>query len=136
MSKITIQTTVKAPIAHVWEAYNSPADITQWNAADPSWHCPTARVDLREGGTFCSRMEARDGSFGFDFEGTYTKIVPQKLIEYAFGDREARVEFAEGADAVTVTVTFDAEKENPEDMQRDGWKAILENFRRHVESKT
>lgn len=133
MSRITVETVVKAPLARVWEAYNTPADIMRWNTAVDTWHCPSSRVDLREGGTFSNRMEAKDGSFGFDFEGTFTKVVPHKLLEYSFGDRTARVEFSEGPDGVAVRVAFDAEDENPEEMQRGGWQAILENFKRHVE---
>ena len=135
--KITVETLVRAPIGNVWSAYTTPADIMQWNAASDDWHTTAASVDLREGGSFSSRMEAKDGSFGFDFAGTYTKIVPQKLIEYDFGDRKAQVEFLPGADGVTVRVAFDAEEQNPVEMQRGGWQAILDNFTRHVErSKT
>jgi uncharacterized protein YndB with AHSA1/START domain len=130
---ITVETTVKAPLARTWEAYTSPADIVRWNFASDDWHCPSASSDLREGGKFTSRMEAKDGSFGFDFEGTYTKIVPQARIEYAFGDRTAAITFAETPDGVNVRVEFEAEAENPEDMQRAGWQAILDNFRKHVE---
>lgn len=133
--KITVQTTVKAPLARVWEAYNTPADIVQWNTAIDTWHCPSASVDLRVGGVFSSRMEAKDGSMGFDFAGTFTRVETHKLLEYAFGDREARVDFAEGPEGTKVTVTFDAEDQNPEEMQRGGWQAILENFRKHVEAK-
>jgi uncharacterized protein YndB with AHSA1/START domain len=133
MSKITVETTVKAPLAEVWRAYNTPADITQWNTGHPDWHTPSASVDLREGGAFSSRMEAKDGSMGFDFAGTYTKIVDKKLIEYTFGDRAARVEFSEGPAGATVRVIFDAESENPEEMQRGGWQTILDNFKKHVE---
>lgn len=133
--KITVQTTVRAPIAAVWKAYTSPEDIVQWNAASDDWHTSRATVDLRPGGAFCSRMEAKDGSFGFDFEGTYTNVVPYGLIEYAFGDRKARVEFAEGPPGVSVTVTFDAEQTHSIEQQRDGWQAILNRFRQHVEAK-
>ena len=105
--KITVSTLVKAPIDEVWRAYTTPDDIKAWNAASPDWHTTSATVDLRPGGKFSSRMEARDGSFGFDFAGEYTKIVPNQLIEYAFGDRIGVVQFADGADGVTVTVTFD-----------------------------
>lgn len=132
--QITVRTTVAAPIATVWTAYTTPADIVQWNAASADWHTTAARVDLRVGGEFSSRMEARDGSAGFDFAGTYTAVVPHRLIAYAFGDRTARIEFAEGQDGVTVTVTFDAESTHSIEQQRDGWQAILDNFRRHVES--
>ena len=133
--KITVETTIKAPIAKVWSAYTTPADIMQWNAASDDWHTPKATVDLRVGGEFVSRMEAKDGSFGFDFAGTYTRIVPEKLIEYSFGDRTAAIEFEDGANGVTVRVSFDAESENPAEMQRQGWQAILNNFARHVEGR-
>jgi uncharacterized protein YndB with AHSA1/START domain len=133
--KIKVETTVNAPIARVWEAYSNPADVTKWNFADDSWHCPSATSDLREGGQFSSRMEAKDGSFGFDFAGTYTKVEPQKRIEYAFGDRTASVDFSEGPEGTTVAVEFEGEKEHSEEMQRGGWQAILNNFKKHVESK-
>jgi uncharacterized protein YndB with AHSA1/START domain len=132
--KITVEKIIKAPISNVWDAYVTPDDIKQWNAASDDWHTTKATVDLREGGAFSSRMEAKDGSFGFDFAGTYTKIIPQKLIEYSFGDRTGAVEFIAGADGVTVRSTFDAEKENPLEMQRQGWQAILNNFAKHVEA--
>ncbi|MBX3506045.1 MAG: SRPBCC family protein [Parvibaculum sp.] len=131
---ITVETTVKAPVDRVWQAYTTPEDIKQWNSASDDWHTPTATVDLREGGRFCSRMEARDGSIGFDFEGTYTKIETQKLIEYEFGGRHARVEFSPGEAGVRVGVTFDPEDEYPIEQQREGWQSILDNFRRHVEA--
>lgn len=134
--KITVQTTVKAPIAEVWRAYNTPDDIKQWNTASPDWHTTKSSVDLRVGGVFSSRMEAKDGSFGFDFAGTYTKLVPNELIEYAFGDRVGMVEFQQGAGSVTVRVTFDAETTHPEEQQRQGWQAILDNFAKHVEARS
>ena len=130
---ITIETTVNAPIDRVWAAWSDPRAIEQWNAASPDWHTPRARVDLREGGSFSSRMEAKDGSFGFDFAGTYTKIVVPKRIEYTFGDRMAQIEFTEGPNGVQVRVTFDPEATNPVEMQKQGWQAILNNFARHVE---
>ena len=133
--KITVETTVAAPIDKVWRAYTTPADIKQWNAASDDWHTTTSTVDLRVGGAFSSRMEAKDGSMGFDFAGTYTKIVKNKLIEYSFGDRTAQIEFAEGAKGVTVRVAFDGETTNPVEQQRAGWQAILNNFKRHVEAK-
>lgn len=134
--KITVETTVNAPIANVWSAYTTPDDIKQWNAASDDWHTTSASVDLRVGGEFSSRMEAKDGSFGFDFAGTYTKIVPQELIEYSFGDRVCVVEFRPGANGVTVSVTFDAETEHPIEQQREGWQAILNNFAKHVATTT
>ncbi|NBO14252.1 MAG: polyketide cyclase [Betaproteobacteria bacterium] len=133
--KITVQTLVQAPIARVWQAYTTPQDIVQWNAASDDWHTTQASVDLREGGSFSSRMEAKDGSFGFDFAGTYTRVVPHELIAYSFGDRTAQVEFVPGAEGhagVTVRVTFDAETLHPVEQQREGWQAILNNFARHV----
>lgn len=134
--KITIESHAKAPIAEVWRAWNNPADIMQWNAASPDWHTTRSTVDLREGGTFMSRMEAKDGSFGFDFEGTYTRVVPHRTIEYAMSDgREVQVEFTERGGGVDIRTTFDAETENPPEMQREGWQAIQDNFVRHVEAK-
>lgn len=133
--KIIVEKRVRAPIDKVWSAYTTPADIKQWNAASDDWHTTAATVDLREGGAFSSRMEAKDGSFGFDFAGTYTKIVPQKLIEYDFGDRKAKVEFTPNSDGVMVRVAFDAEEQNSVEMQRGGWEAILDNFAKHVERK-
>jgi len=134
--KIQVETVVEADLDRVWEAYNNPADIKQWNTAQDDWHTTESTVDLREGGTFRSRMEARDGSVGFDFEGTYTRIVPHRIIEYRMSDgREALVEFDERDGAVHVRVTFDAENENPPELQRQGWQAILDNFGRHVEAK-
>jgi uncharacterized protein YndB with AHSA1/START domain len=132
--QIIVETNVNAPIAAVWHAYTTPEDIIQWNAASDDWHTTKATVDLREGGEFSSRMEAKDGSFGFDFAGTYTKVIPNKLIEYAFGDRAATVEFLQVTNAVTVRVTFEAEKENPIEMQRGGWQAILANFKKYSEA--
>lgn len=132
--KISVETSVAAPLADVWRAYTSPKDITQWNAASDDWHTPHATVDLRVGGAFCSRMEAKDGSMGFDFEGTYTRIEDQRLIEYSFGDRRARVEFVPGPMDVAVRVTFDSEHTHSIEQQRDGWQAILNRFKRHVES--
>jgi uncharacterized protein YndB with AHSA1/START domain len=134
--KITVETTISAPLAKVWDAYTSPDAIKQWNTASEDWHTTAATVDLREGGAFSSRMEAKDGSFGFDFAGTYTKIVPHELIEYAFGDRAGTVEFIDGTNGVTVRSTFDAETQNPAEQQRQGWQAILDNFGKYVEART
>ncbi|GJL81384.1 MAG: hypothetical protein DHS20C01_10180 [marine bacterium B5-7] len=133
--KITIDTQVNAPVAEVWRAYTTPEDIKQWNTASDDWHTTESSVDLRVGGDFSSRMEAKDGSFGFDFAGTYTNVVLHELIEYSFGDRVGAVEFLQGAEGVTVRVTFDAESDNPIEQQRQGWQAILDNFARHVEAK-
>lgn len=133
--KISVQSLVPGPIEEVWHAYTSPEDIMRWNAASDDWHCPSAAVDLREGGTFFSRMEAKDGSMGFDFAGTYTKLVECERIEYSFGGRTAVVEFLPNADAVLVRVTFDAENTHPLERQRDGWQAILDKFARHVRAR-
>lgn len=105
----------------------------QWNFASDDWHSPSSTVDLREGGIFNSRMEAKDGSTGFDFEGTYTKIVPHELIEYEFGGRYAEVTFEETTQGVVVRVTFDAEETHSLEQQKEGWLAILDNFKKHAE---
>src|SRR6267378_2907280 len=120
-TKITVETTVAAPIEHVWRAYTTPDDIKQWNAASDDWHTTAATADLRVGGAFSSRMEAKDGSMGFDFAGTYTKVEVNSLIEYSFGGRSARVEFANSPKGVTVRVTFDSEPTHSVEQQRDGW---------------
>ena len=134
--KISIHTVANAPIEKVWDAYNNPADIKQWNNASDDWHTTHSTVDLREGGTFVSRMEAKDGSAGFDFSGTYTRVVPPETIEYRMEDgREVQVEFKREGDSTRVKTTFDAETLNPPELQRQGWQAILDNFARHVEER-
>jgi uncharacterized protein YndB with AHSA1/START domain len=135
MSLITVETHVRAPIAAVWKAWTTPEDIVQWNTASPDWHTTRASVDLRVGGTFSSRMEAKDGSMGFDFEGEYTQVVEQQLLEASFGGRSLRVEFIPGEAGVTVRETFEAETVFPEEQQRQGWQAILSSFARHVEAQ-
>jgi uncharacterized protein YndB with AHSA1/START domain len=134
--KITVSTHVAAPVAEVWRAYNAPNDIMIWNTASPDWHTTASAVDLRVGGKFTSRMEAKDGSFGFDFAGEFTKVVPQQLLEYRFGERVGLVEFSDGPSGVTVTVTFDAEDSHSEEQQRAGWQAILDSFARHVAARS
>jgi uncharacterized protein YndB with AHSA1/START domain len=134
-TKITVETHVAAPVQDVWRAWNTPDDIKQWNAASDDWHTTKSAVDLRVGGTFSSRMEARDGSMGFDFAGTYTKVVEHELIESTFGGRVLLVEFIPDHDGVTVRETFDAEGTHSLEQQRSGWQAILDNFKRHVESR-
>lgn len=134
--KITVETVVKADLDTVWAAWNDPDDIKQWNAASDDWHTTRSAVDLREGGRFSARMEAKDGSEGFDFEGTYTRVEAPKAIEYRMEDgREVEVEFTASGDGVLVRETFDAETENAPELQRQGWQAILESFARHVEAK-
>lgn len=130
---ITVETTVAAPVDRVWRAYTTPDAITQWNAASDDWHTTAAAVDLRPGGAFSSRMEAKDGSMGFDFAGTYTEVVEHERIAYAFGDRAAEVEFRAVPAGTTVRVTFDGETTHSVEQQRQGWQAILDNFRRYVE---
>ncbi|MFC3853046.1 SRPBCC family protein [Salinispirillum marinum] len=131
---ISVEVVVQASIDKVWHAYSNPEDIMQWNAASDDWHTTQSTVDLRPGGRFCSRMEAKDGSFGFDFEGTYTEVVPNSLIKYEFGGRDATVEFNDGSDGVLVRVSFDSEDTHTEEQQREGWQAILNRFKQHVET--
>jgi uncharacterized protein YndB with AHSA1/START domain len=131
--KITVESLINAPVEKVWQAYTTPQDIIHWNAASDDWHTTKSTVDLRVGGEFSSRMEAKDGSFSFDFAGVYTKIIPEELIEYTFGDRNCTVEFIPNSNAVTVRVTFDPETQNPVELQREGWMAILTNFAKYVE---
>lgn len=130
--QITVSTVALAPLAQVWRAYTTPADIVCWNAASDDWHTTTASVDLRVGGRFSSHMAAKDGSFGFDFEGEYTRVDVHECIEYAFGDRQCQVLFTPTPQGVEVRVTFDAEQTHTPQEQREGWQAILDNFARHV----
>lgn len=131
--KITVQTTINAPIEDVWKAWNCPDDIIRWNTASEDWRTTHAEVDLREGGTFSSRMEAKDGSIGFDLAGTYTFVELHERIEYRLEDgRVVVIEFFNDKERVVVRETFDAEHENSIEQQRDGWQAILDNFARHV----
>lgn len=132
--KIIVKASVNAPISKVWENWTEPKHITQWNNASDDWHTPHAENDLRVGGKFLSRMEAKDGSFGFDFEGIYSEIIPFEKIKYGLEDgREVETIFTATIDTTTVTTTFDAENENPIDMQKGGWQAILNNFKKYVE---
>ncbi|MBX3054742.1 MAG: SRPBCC family protein [Caldilineaceae bacterium] len=134
--KITIDALIQADLETVWACWNNPADIMRWNAASDDWHTTASTVDLRTGGKFTSRMEAKDGSMGFDFTGVYTKVIEKEQIEYTMEDgRTASVTFAQRDDGVQVTETFDAEGENDPEMQRQGWQAILDNFARYVEAK-
>lgn len=131
---ITIQALVQKPVAKVWESYTDPKHITGWNFASDDWHCPSASNELRLGGKYSARMEAKDGSFGFDFEATYSEIIPHRLIRYTMGDgRKAEVLFGEQANQTLVTVTFETENMNPAEAQRKGWQAILNNFKKYTE---
>lgn len=133
--RITVETTINAPLKKVWEYWSAPEHITKWNAASDDWHSPRAENDLRKGGKFLARMEAKDGSMGFDFEGVYDEVVDQKLIAYTMGDgRTVSVNFEETGDQTRVRETFDAETTHSEEMQRGGWQAILDNFKKYVES--
>ncbi|MEO3428726.1 SRPBCC family protein [Pelagibius sp. CAU 1746] len=134
-NQITIDTIIDAPVERVWQAYSTPADITQWNFASDDWCCPSAEADLKVGGAYKARMEAKDGSFGFDFEAVYDEVDPHKALTLAMSDgRKARTTFESSGGQTKVTTTFDAEDQNPIDIQRDGWQAILNNFKRHVEA--
>ena len=132
--KITVAVQVRAPLESVWQRWITPTDVMKWNSASDDWHTPSARNDLRVGGTFSYRMEARDGSFGFDFAGIYDEVVLRQKIAYRLTeDRKIVVEFSEQDGGVKVTETFDAETENPIEMQRNGWQAILNRFKLYVE---
>lgn len=135
-ARITVTARVAKPIAQVWTCYTEPWHITQWNAANDDWHCPSAENDLRVGGQFSYRMEARDGSFRFNFAGTYTAVKPQEQITYTMDNgRTCAVRFAAEDGGTAITVSFDAETENPVEMQRAGWQAILDRFKRHAETQ-
>lgn len=135
MPKITVETVVNAPVEKAWECFTGPAHIVQWNHASDDWHCPRAENDLTPGGTFNFRMEARDGSQGFDFAGTNEVVEPPRRIVYEFGGRRAEATFAPEGAQTRVTVSFDPEQENPPEMQRQGWQAILDNFKKHAEAE-
>jgi uncharacterized protein YndB with AHSA1/START domain len=133
--KITVETVVKAPIEKVWKYWSEPEHIKRWAFASDDWHAPYADNDLRKDGKFKTTMAAKDGSFSFDFGGVYTNVIENKLIEYTMGDgRTVKVTFSGNDNGTKVTETFDPESENPLDMQRDGWQAILENFKKHTEN--
>ncbi len=133
--EISIETMVDAPLERVWAAWITPEDITQWNFASEEWCCPRAEIDLQAGGKFSYRMEAKDGSMGFDFEGTFTAITPRESIEYALGDdRKVRITFTQTGSGVRVVETFEAEDAFSAEQQRQGWQSILNNFKKHVES--
>lgn len=133
-NKITVTANIEAPSIKVWDYYTNPSHIVNWNFAHPSWHCPSATNDMKIGGTYKARMEAKDGSYGFDFEAIYSAIEIGKSFSYQFGGRTAIVQFNDNGTNTEVTVQFDPESENPIEMQQEGWQAILNNFKSYVES--
>ncbi len=134
-TRITVECTVKAPIEKVWKYWSTPAHITKWSYASDDWHSPFAENDLEVGGKFLSRMEAKDGSFGFDFGGVYDEVKTKELIEYTLGDgRKVVINFKSNGNETRVVETFEAESTNSIEMQRGGWQAILNNFKKYVES--
>jgi uncharacterized protein YndB with AHSA1/START domain len=134
-TKITVQATIQADKKKAWDYYTNPTHITKWNFADPSWHCPNAKNELRVGGKYQARMEAKDGSFGFDFEAIYTELLEEEKFTYEMADgRQASVTFTNKSGQTEVVVVFDAENENPIEMQKGGWQAILNSFKTYVES--
>lgn len=136
LEPITITATVDAPLETVWRSYTEPEHITGWNFASDDWCCPGAENDLRVGGTYKARMEAKDGSVGFDFELVYDEVVDRSVLAMTMSDgRHVRTTFEENDGATRVTTVFDPETENPIDMQRDGWQSILDNFKRYAESR-
>lgn len=134
---ITIEATVKVPVAKVWKLWNEPEHVRQWNNASPDWHTPKAENDVRPGGKFSYRMEAKDGSFGFDFGGVYDAVQPNELIEYTMGDgRKVKNSFEDQEGGKThIVVKFEAESQNPVEMQKGGWQAILDNFKKYAEAQ-
>ncbi len=133
---ITIDTTVNAPVEKVWEYFTKPEHIIKWNAASDDWHTPKAENDLKPGGKFSFRMEAKDGSFGFDFGGVYDAVETNKKIEYTLGDgRKVTTTFSGSSNATHITEVFEAEDTNPIEMQKGGWQAILDNFKKYTENE-
>lgn len=134
---ITVKAIVNAPVETVWNVWTSPEHIVKWNNASEDWHTLKVENDLRAGGKFLSRMEAKDGSFGFDFAGVYDEVKTNEVISYTLGDdRKVYISFTGNGDTTTITETFDAETTNPIEMQKDGWQAILDNFKKYTESET
>jgi uncharacterized protein YndB with AHSA1/START domain len=131
--KITISAIIKVAKTMVWDYYTLPEHITKWNFADPSWHCPSASNDMEIGGKYLARMEAKDGSFGFDFEAYYTSLNPGENFTYEFAGRTVIVEFKDKNASTEVIVSFDPETENPIELQKNGWQAILNNFKKYCE---
>jgi len=134
-TKITVESTVNAPVEKVWNYWSTPEHITKWCTASDDWHTPFAQNDLRTGGKFSSRMEAKDGSFGFDFGGVYDLVKTNELIEYTMGDgRKVEIHFITDGNKTKIVETFDAETTNPIETQQGGWQAILDNFKKYTEA--
>ena len=132
--KLTVEATVAAPVEKAWRYWSEPEHIVQWCFASDDWHAPRAENDLRTGGSFSTRMEAKDGSFGFEFGGQYSEVKPFETIAYMMGDgRSVLVRFVDLGDKTQVIETFDAEKQNAPEMQQAGWQAIMNNYKKHVE---
>lgn len=132
---ITVETTIHAPVEKVWEYWSKPEHITQWCSGSDDWHTPRAENDLRKGGKFSSRMEAKDGSMGFDFGGVYDEVKPNEYIEYTLGDgRKVKINFSATGNDTKLTEKFEAENMNPIEMQQTGWQHILDNFKKYIEA--
>jgi|SRR5690606_477599 len=133
--KLNVKTTIQAPVEKVWQAYNEPGHIVNWNFASEDWHCPAAESDLKPGGKYKARMEAKDGSFGFDFEAVYDEVINHQKIAYTMPDgRKAVTDFETSGSSTVISTTFDSEDQNPMEMQQEGWQAILNNFKKYVET--
>ncbi|WP_304198501.1 SRPBCC family protein [Flavobacterium alvei] len=133
---ITVETLIKAPIEKVWEFWTNPEHITKWCTASEDWHTTRAENNLKTGGKFLTRMEAKDGSFGFDFEGIYTDLITDEKIGYTtLDDRKVNITFSQTESGIQITETFEAENENPIEMQKMGWQAILNNFKTYIEKQ-
>jgi len=133
--KLTVQANIAADRKKVWDYYTNPKHITKWNFASDDWHCPKAENDLRVGGKYSARMEAKDGSFGFDFWGAYDEVKTNQLIAYTLGDgRKVKITFTTSGEGTKIVETFEAEETNPIEMQKGGWQAILDNFKKYTES--
>jgi uncharacterized protein YndB with AHSA1/START domain len=134
-TEITVESTINAPVSKVWALWNGPEHISKWCQASDDWHAPYAENDLREGGKFKTTMAAKDGSMSFDFGGVYSQVIEPRLIQYTIGDgRKVKVEFHDLGNATRVVEIFEAENTNPEEMQRAGWQAILDNFKKYAEA--
>jgi uncharacterized protein YndB with AHSA1/START domain len=134
IQKITVEVSVEADKNKVWDYYTKPEHITKWNFADPSWHCPSASNDLKVGGVYVARMEAKDGNFGFDFEAVYLEVQDEECFVYEFGGRKAAVQLKSQGVQTALSIAFDPETENPLELQQEGWQAILNNFKKYVEA--